>query len=185
GEEIFARDYALERAELIAYVKKQLRERKNILKNVSKEKNAVMLEELGNVISIDENVKEMNAAEQALWIIDKTVNYQGTRTNELFNNLAKEYGDADPKDRNAIKKKALNELLRLVESGELFDETVRQKIERESLKASLHDTRTDGEGEQGLTLREQQEQEERQITLFGEETIMQLKQQPQVRVVAD
>ena len=185
GEEMFTRDYALERAELIAYVKRQLRERKNILKNVTKEKNAAMLEELGNVISIDENVKEMNAAEQALWIIDKTVNYQGTRTNELFNNLAKEYGDADPKDRNAIKKKALNELLRLVESGELFNETVRQKIERESLKASLHDTRTDGEGEQGLTLREQQEQEERQITLFGEETIMQLKQQPQVRVVAD
>lgn len=185
GEEMFTRDYALERAELVAYVKRQLRERKNILKNVSKEKNAAMLEELGNVITIDENVKEMNAAEQALWIIDKTVNYKGTRTNELFNNLAKEYGNADPKDRNAIKKKALNELLRLVESGELFNETVRQKIERESLKASLHDTRTDGEGEQGLTLREQQEQEERQINLFGEETIMQLKQQPQVRVVAD
>lgn len=186
GEEMFTRDYALERAELVAYVKRQLRERKNILKNVSKEKNAAMLEELGNVISIDENVKEMNAAEQALWIIDKTVNYKGTRTNELFNNLAKEYGNADPKDRNAIKKKALNELLRLVESGELFDETVRQKVERESLKASLHDTRTDGEGrEQGLTLREQQEQEERQINLFGEDTIMQLKQQPQVRVVAD
>ena len=129
---MFTRDYALERAELVAYVKKQLRERKNILKNVSKEKNAAMLEELGNVISIDENVKEMNAAEQALWIIDKTVNYQGTRTNELFNNLAKEYGNADPKDRNAIKKKALNELLRLVESGEYLMKLLDKNRKRKS-----------------------------------------------------
>lgn len=186
GEETFTKNFSLERAELVSYVKRQLKERKSVLKNVTKEKNAVMLEELGNRISIDENVKEMNAAEQALWIIDKTLNYQGTKVNELFNNLAKEYAEAEPKDRSRIKRKALNELLKLIESGDLINETVRRKVQKESIKASIRNARADGEGRaQGLTLREQQEQEERQITLFGEDTIMQLKEQPKVNVKAD
>lgn len=184
GEETFTKNYSLERAELVSYVKRQLKDRVSLLKNVSKNKNAAILQELGNTIAVDDNVKEMNVADQALWILDKTLNYQGTKTNKLFNELAKEYAEIEPANKNKVKKKALNELITLMEGGQLLNETINQEVKREGIKDSIINARTDGEGGQssyGLS----ESELENQVNLFGEDTIMQLKELPDVKVVAD
>ena len=136
GEEYFTKDLAVERAEVVTFVKGQLKDRVSILKNVSKEKNASLLSELGNKIAIDDNTKEMTIAEQALYVLDKTLNYQGTKTNEIFNRYATEYANAEPKDRSKIKKAALNEYIKAMEGGNLFNETGTKK-QRQSAKEIL------------------------------------------------
>ena len=140
-----------------------------------------MLEELGNTIALDDNVKDMNAAEQALWIIDKTLNYQGTKINELFNELAQEFAQAEPKDRMKIKKKALDLVTKMMEGGNLLSETINQRTKREDVKDSITRSKRDGtegignsSGEQ-FTTREQEE-------LVGQASILQMKEMPQVEV---
>lgn len=190
GEETFSKNYSVERAELVSYVKGQLKERVSVLKNVSKDKNASLLQELGNKIAIDDNVKEMNTADQALWIIDKTLNYQGTKTNEMFNNLAKEYAAADPKDKMKIKKQALNELIKLMEGGNLLNETYTtdSKRKRESAKRILQETKEDGAGQQEFGLGDIQSEGGQEVSLdqvnmFGEDAINQLKDISNVEII--
>ena len=181
GEETMTKNYSVERAELVAYTKSQLKDRKNLLKNVSKSKNAALLNELGNSIAIDDNVKEMNTADQALFILDKTLNYKGTKVNELFNKLAKEYAGTEPMNRNKIKKKGLQELVSLMEGGQLLD-TVSQEVEREGIKDLYGINQGDGEGEQGPSFFNG---EEKQVDLFGQDTMLQMKEQEETRILAD
>lgn len=184
GEETFTKNYSLERAELVSYVKRQLRDRVSLLKNVSKNKNAAILQELGNNIAIDDNVKEMNTADQALWIMDATLNYKGTKTNELFNALAKEYASVDPMNRGKVKKQALDQLITLMEGGQLLDETINQEVKKEGIKDSILNARTDGEGRQesfGIS----EDGLEKQVNLFGLETVNQLKEKAKARIVAN
>ena len=184
GEETFTKNLSVERAEIVSYVKGQLRDRKNILSKVSKAKNATMLESLGNKIKVDDNVKQMGEAEQALWIIDKTLNYQGTKVNEFFNDLAKEYANATPQDKVKIKKRALAELIKLMEGGNLLNETINSKGKRDSLKDSLIGSEADGEtGIESRVGDGEQEALEGQVDLFGNPVVNQLKATNQVKVV--
>ena len=188
GEEVFTKDVGVERAEIVEYVKGQLKSRVSVLKNVTKEKNANLLQELGNKIAIDDNVKEMNTAEQALYILDKTLNYQGTKTNELFNKFAKEYQEAEPKDRMKIKKRALAELIKAMEGGNLFNEkSTRRK--RESVKETISvDKGTGTDGQQGPGIndnRADQEIDQNQVDLFGLDALNQLKETDKVKVTVN
>ena len=183
GEETFTKNLFVERSEIVDYVKTQLRDRKNILSKVSKAKNASMLESLGNKIKVDDNVKQMDEAEQALWIIDKTLNYQGTKINEFFNDLAKEYANATPQDKVKIKKRALAELIKLMEGGNLLNETINTKGKRDSLKDSIRRSETDGEeGAESRAGDTEQEVLEGQVDIFGN-AVNQLKATDQVKVV--
>ena len=187
GEETFTKSVEYERATLVGYVKDQLRSKKSLLKSVTKDKNASMLESLGNKIAADENTEQLEQSELALLLLDKTLNYQGTKVNKLFNDLALEYSQAEPKDRAAIKRKALDELISLMEGGNLLGENAttkqrksRQSIERSSEKSSDNGTRgqesSDGSSQ---TITEEQEQ------LIGQEALFALREQPQVEIIAD
>jgi hypothetical protein len=186
GEELFTKDLAVERAEVVSYVKGQLKNRVSVLKNVSKEKNANLLEELGNKIVIDDNVKGMSVAEQALYIMDKTLNYQGTKTNEIFNKYAKLYAEAEPKDRVSIKKEALNEYIKAMEGGNLLNEAITSEGKRSNAKKGIISSRANGEGRQesGIDLQTAREETaQNQVDLFGEDTVNQLKKNNAVEVV--
>lgn len=183
GETTTIRDLSSERGSVVVYVKEQLRDRARVLNTVSKEKNASILKELGNKIAIDDNIKEMTQAEQALWIIDKTLNYQGTKVNELFNRLAKEFSEADYKDQMKIKKKALAEFIKLMEGGNLLNETINPRGKRESAIRTIQEN-IEGTGNESESSMESGEQEvlEGQVDLFGN-AINQLKAAEKLNVI--
>lgn len=110
---------ALERAELVSHVKNVLKNKKTLLKKITKDKNADILEKLGNEMDQDKNLKELNASEKLLYIIDNTVNYKGSVLNEIFNRLAKEY--VNTKNKAEIKKKAVDEVSAFFESEESLE----------------------------------------------------------------
>ena len=121
----------------------------------------------------------MDIADQALFILDKTSNYQGTKTNELFNSLAWEYTDSD--NKMSIKAKALNELISLMEGGNLF-EIIKQEVKGEGIEDSIFYDGSDGQGRKssyGLS----QEEAQRQVDLFGENLVYQLNERDNVEVI--
>ena len=61
GDITSTKSVAYERAELVDYVKGQLKSKKSLLKSVTKDKNASMLESLGNKIAADENTEQVGA----------------------------------------------------------------------------------------------------------------------------
>lgn len=187
GEETFTKSVEYERATLVGYVKEQLKSKKSLLKSVTKDKNASMLESLGNKIAADENTEQLEQSELALLLLDKTLNYQGTKVNELFNRLALEYSQAEPKDRAAIKRKALDELISLMEGGNLLGEnaTTKQRKQTQGIDRGSKDSRTDGEGRQESRNDSSQTITEEQEQLIGQEALFALREQPQVEIIAD
>jgi len=181
GEETITKSLAVERAEVVSYVKSQLKARASVLKNVSKDRAISILTNLGNVLSVDENTKEMTKAEQASYILDKTLNYQGTKTNELFNRLAEEYANANQQERLQIKKKALAEFLRLMEGGNLFGEADKRG-QRQSIQTSIQDL-TEGKLSGLESSAAEQTPTEEQISLLGEDNLNQLKKLDRVKVI--
>lgn len=153
---------SVERAEVVSYVKGQLKTKKNVLKNVSKEKNAKILESLGNEIDNETNVREMELADQALMLLDKTLNYQGTITNRMFNDFAREYAESD--NKAAVKKKALNAFIRAMERGEVLQDAFGKEDATESLTEAMQDELPG------------------QADIFGQ--FSQLKEMPNIKVVA-
>lgn len=182
GEETYTRNFATERAEIVVYVKDQLKSKVSILKNVSKEKNAALLSQLGNTIAVEDNVKEMNIADQGLWMLDKSLNWKGGQLNTFFNDLAKEYADAKPSDRMSIKKQALAEFTSMMEGGKLFDDILNSRDIGNVADAGQATMDLGPEAGQ-TTMGMDESIVKTQTDLLGQETMMQLESLPEVSVV--
>ena len=154
------RSAVVERAELVGYVKDNLKNKKSVLKKITKTKNAKMLEQLGNKINTEDNVEQMELADQALYLLDKTVNAKDSKVSKMFNELAVEYAKTGDKK---ILDKALSMVGDLMESGELLQEA----FGKDKAKTELLDTL--------------EEQIDGQADLFG---MAQIKEMPSIKVIA-
>lgn len=145
--EIDKRSYSYEKANIIEYVRKELKSKKRLLANVNKEQNAKILESLGNKVNIEENLKDMNSTELALYLLDKSAYYKSS-VSDMFNEFAKQLAGSD--SPLAVKKKALNAFVDLVESGELLNEVLggKEQVQEIENQVSLLEAQTDLFGEQ-------------------------------------
>ena len=145
--EVDKRSYSYEKANIIEYVRKELKSKKRLLANVSKEQNAKILESLGNKVNIEENLKDMNSTELALYLLDKSAYYKSS-VSDMFNEFAKQLAESD--SPLAVKKKALNAFVDLVESGELLNEVLggKEQVQEIENQVSLLEAQTDLFGEQ-------------------------------------
>jgi hypothetical protein len=152
--EIDKKSYAYEKSTIVDYVKKQLKNKKKLLKNVSKETNAQILESLGNKVNIDENIKQMESTDLALYLLDKTAYYKSS-ISDMFNEYAKELAITDKP--LAVKNKALNDFIAKIENGELLNEVFgnNEVVEELENQASLLEAQTELLGEKMVEVVEQ------------------------------
>lgn len=115
SDESLKKNYVIEKAEILGYIKKQLRTRKNLFKNLSAESKAAMLQEAGNVLNIEQNTEEANMADAALFILDKQAHAKGSPISDFLNDMAAKYADSD--NKVSVKREALNGILDRIKSG--------------------------------------------------------------------
>lgn len=106
-----------DKAELIDYVKRQLRTQKRVFGTASKTRLAEMLQEAGNVLS-GRNAEQASQAEMALELVDRLAHAAGTPISETLNRYAAELAAAqNATARTAIKTRALKDIVDLIEGG--------------------------------------------------------------------
>ncbi len=115
SDESLKKNYVIEKAEILEYIKKQLRTRKNLFKNISAEGKAAMLQEAGNVLNVEQNTEEANMADAALFILDKQAHAKGSPISDFLNDMAAKYADSD--NKVSVKREALNGILDRIKSG--------------------------------------------------------------------
>jgi hypothetical protein len=120
GEDTFIESHMLEKAELIDFVKKQLREQKRVFGTVSRERPADMLERAGNVLKTEENLEYASQADMALEMVGRLAHIQGTPLCDILNTYADQMTRAQ--NRVEVKRAALREILEAVKGGKVFEQ---------------------------------------------------------------
>jgi hypothetical protein len=104
GEEDIQQSLMVEQAEILDYAKRLLREDRSLFGLVERKKER--LSEANNVIDPETNQVISQDAALMLDILDKTAYYQGTQTNTILQETARQLADTGPR---VLKKKVLRE----------------------------------------------------------------------------
>lgn len=120
GEETFVESSALEKAELLDYVLKQLRLQRRVFGVASRSKTAKILEEAGNILATEQNKDFADQAEIAIELIGKLAHYKGTAFCELFNEAAERL--RNEQNKTAVKQETLAAVLKLIKEGKALEE---------------------------------------------------------------
>ena len=121
GDEFVADSVYLEKARLVKNVLSQLKLSKNILTAINKNKQ--LLENQGNAIATERNVKRIEGDNLGLFIIDKLSFKAGTKLSEKFNEQAKRFKNTEQsnKDLNTITGDIIEYIRSGVERGDLAE----------------------------------------------------------------
>ncbi|HHY44818.1 MAG TPA: hypothetical protein GX512_03805 [Firmicutes bacterium] len=133
GEDVIVSTSAVEKAEILEYVLKQLRAHRALFNKVSKTAYANLLETAGNVLATEKNLEELTAADMGLELVQQLAYTKGTTISEILNRRAQEMMTAQNKE--AVKREAFAEIFSAVKEGKALEESIGGETSAEPVQA--------------------------------------------------